>query len=624
MTAPSRVAVPAEVSSLATAAAAGVLGPAEVHLAAWVARAAGVTDPAVHLATAMATWAARHGHSCADLGEVADVVARDAGRTDATDGPTLSWPSSDTWLASLRAAPADVVRQVSAVDPGPVLDSAPLVLHGDRVFLQRHWVDECAVAASIRARAVPTGDVLSAEAEAVLDALLPVSAEEPNLQRLAAETVLHHRLSLIVGGPGTGKTYSVARLLAVLLQQGEHDGRHLRVALAAPTGKAAARLQESVGTALAHPDVVAHLSPDVRRSLGDVTPSTIHRLLGPLGDRRQRFRHDAANPLPHDVVVIDETSMLSLPLLARLCEALRPEARLVLIGDPDQLESVELGAVLGDLVRASESPDSPLHGRVVRLVRGHRFGGGSPIALLADGVRLGDAAEAEHQLRSGGNDVRFIETDDPLDPAVVAEVAAVVVPALASIRAAAEAGRDDAALDAMAATKILCAHRLGPFGVSAWNELGERWLRGDDTSTAWYAGRPLLATRNDARLGLANGDTGVVVRDGDRLVAAFRTALGTQRFEPVQLEDVETAYAMTVHKSQGSEYPTVVMILPPPTSALVGRELVYTAVTRARTTLVVVGGAATVRRAVASPAHRMTGLADALSITAVGTPAPPS
>ena len=627
-----RVHIPDEVASLAPYVDAGALSAIEVHLAAWVARASGNHHPHVVLATAMAAWSARHGHVCASLDVVGEAVARNlAERSDAAgvditgapDGevaPVLDWPEPLLWVQSLTAA-SGVVRVVDRHDRVPVLDACPLVLRGRRVYLQRHWIDECIVAASMRERATAADPEVAAHATAALQHLLPASVDgRVDLQRSAAEVALHHRLALVVGGPGTGKTYTVARLLAVLLQQQRPGVAPLRVALAAPTGKAAARLQESVALALAQPDVVEHVAPAVREQLAAVVPTTIHRLLGPLPEQRQRFRHHRGNPLPHDVVVVDETSMVSLPLLSRLLEAVHPDARLVLIGDPDQLESVELGAVLGDLVAAAGSP--PLAGHVVRLLRGHRFGGDSPIALLADAVRDGDADAAVECLRRGaagdaaGSTLRFVDTDDPSLPTAVLAVHDVVQPVLARLRVAAEAGDASAALRVVGEARILCAHRHGRFGVSAWNDLGERWLTGRVTAEGslgnWYAGRPLLVTRNDPRLGLSNGDTGVVVREGDGLVAVFAAAGGSLRFDPAQLEGIETAYAITVHKSQGSEYPAVVLVLPPERSPLVGRELVYTGATRAERHLLVVGSEASVRRSVDTPARRMTGLADAL------------
>ena len=619
---PFTVAVPAEVRSLEPFVAAGVLGATEVHLAGWVARASGVHDPLVSLAVAMAAWSSRHGHACAVLGELAATVAReqavrpaDFDTGEAAPSAMIPWPHPGAWLTALRAAPDTVVRVVDGWDTEAVLDTRPLVLHSDRVYLQRQWVDECSVAASLRTLAVPIDGALAGGAATLFDHLLPAEVDgEPNLQRRAAEVALGNRLALIVGGPGTGKTYSVARLLAVLLEQALEQNQQLRVALAAPTGKAAARLQESISAALAEPALAMHTSAPVREALAGVVPTTVHRLLGPLATRRQRFRHDASNPLQHDVVVVDETSMVSLPLLARLADAIRPEARLVLIGDPDQLESVELGAVLGDLVEAASGSTGPLTENAVRLIRGHRFGGGSPIALLADAVRRGDADQALVHLRNGAPSASMIESDNPIAQAVVAEVRSVVEPLLAEVRRAAEAGLAEEALLASSRVRLLCAHRQGRFGVATWNQLGEEWMCGPGTTRiTWYPGRPLLVSRNDPRLGLSNGDTGVVVRELDRLVAVFASGRGLLRFDPVQLEEVETAYAMTVHKSQGSEYSTVVMVLPPPSSPLAGRELVYTGLTRARERLVVVGSEAAVRQAVSTPTRRMTGLAASLA-----------
>jgi exodeoxyribonuclease V alpha subunit len=435
------------------------------------------------------------------------------------------------------------------------------------------------------------------DAEAVLDALLPPVVDgAPNLQRSAADVAGSGRLSVVVGGPGTGKTYTVARLLAALATDARRRDETLRVALAAPTGKAAARLQESIAATLGDEGVRARLDPEVLADLGDVVPTTIHRLLGSrMPEHRHRFRHDADRPLPYDVVVVDETSMVSAPLLARLLEAIPPTARLVLLGDPDQLESVELGAVLADLVR-SVGPGSPLDGRVVRLERGHRFGGGSAIARLADAVRRGEFDAVLDVLRSGDASVEWIETADPVGAQPLERVRTILEPSLRAVREAAEVGDAAVAYVASVQARILCAHRLGPFGVATWNSWGERWLRDAASPTSrrpggggWYPGRLLLATRNDPRLRLANGDTGVVVRSGDRLVAAFVTGGGLVTLDPVQLADVETAFATTVHKSQGSEYPAVVIPLTTQHYPMLQRNLVYMGVTRGKRLVVLVG-----------------------------------
>ena len=642
MTLVHRPVVPSTVASLQPFVDAGVLAAVDVHLAAWAARAADVDHPHVVLAVAMATWATRHGHVCAVLPLLADAVGRQlADRLDAAGddleagsaiAAALPWPDTAEWLDALRTSGNRLVRVVDSFDEVDVLDARPLVLHGDAVYLQRHWLDECAVAASLRRRAVATPDALSSDAAALLEHLLPEEvAGVRNLQRAAADAVVGNRLAVVAGGPGTGKTYSVARLLAVLLQHAHHDGVHLRIALAAPTGKAAARLQESIATALQQVDVQRYAPVEVRDALAAAVPTTLHRLLGPLPQQRQRFRHDRAHRLPHDVVVVDETSMVSLPLLARLVDAVRPDARLVLIGDPDQLESVELGAVLGDLVQAGHQ--GPMHGRIVRLLRGHRFGGDSPIALFSDAVRDGavDGAIdllAAHTVPDTADDagvdaddagvddaLRFVDTTDPMSPSSIAWVRAAVQPVLERVRAAAEVGDAIDALRWAGTVRILCAHRHGRFGVSDWNRLAESWVTGAPagSSGAWYAGRLLLATRNDARLGLSNGDTGVVVVHDGRLAAVFMSARGIVRFDPAQLDEIDTAYAITVHKSQGSEYDSVVVVLPPAQSPLVGRELLYTGVTRARQRLLLVGDDASVRAAVSSPTMRMTGLAQALA-----------
>lgn len=629
-----RVNIPAAVSSLAPFVAAGVLSASEVHVADWVVRATGAADPAVTLGAAVATWAAQHGHACATLGELVEVMVREhADSADLTDTAGVSaetirqlpWPAPTHWVAALQSA-TSAVRVVEAHDAHPVLDDHPLVLCAGRLYLQRHWVDECTVAASLRDRVAGESAAsapLSTASATLLDSLLPVMVDgEPNLQRQAADTVLSHRVSLVVGGPGTGKTYSLARILAVLLHEAG-EAVPLRVGLAAPTGKAATRMHDSIVAALAEAEVAQHVPAWVSRSLTDATPTTIHRLLGSAHPQRQRFRHDASNPLPHDVVVIDETSMVSLPLLARLLEAVRPDARVVLVGDPDQLESVELGAVLGDIVAVAAPPDGsagsgPLAGAAVRLLRARRYQKGSPIAQLADAVRAQLADDAVTVLASpppgeATSAVSWLAATDPRAEAVVAAVAAEVRPAVEHVRDRALAGDAEGALEGVAGVRLLCAHRRGPFGVAHWNGVVEGWLFGGmPAPQQWYAGRPLLVTRNDQRLGLSNGDTGVVVQRGGELVAAFTVGGSVVEFNPVQLADVDTAFAMTVHKSQGSEYPTVVFVLPPLTSPLATRELVYTGATRAKNHLMVVGDEAALRQALSVRSRRMTGLTDAL------------
>ncbi|WP_116996080.1 exodeoxyribonuclease V subunit alpha [Desertimonas flava] len=603
----SAVFVPADAAALRGFAAAGVLGSTEVHGAAALVPGA---DDDVLVATALALWAPRHGHAYVDLTTAAeDVVAAvaRAGTDDRGDAQALRaaaldslvWPDPARWAERLAGSP--FVRTVGDHEASPPLDDRPLVLAGTHLYTQRQWVDECVVATALRRMAVGVEPLPAAPLADLLD---PAGD-----QYAAAATALERRLAVIVGGPGTGKTYTVGRLLAAL-HAGWPGSEAPRLGLAAPTGKAAARLTESIQQALG--------SDDDRPSVPDAV--TVHRLLGPLPDSRTRFRHHAGNPMPYDVVVVDETSMVPLPLMARLVDAVADGCRLVLLGDPDQLESIEVGAVLGDIVRAAADPASPLHGCVTRLRRQFRTGQDSPIGPLADAVRDQHPDDVLSLLRAHAADpespVSFVEIDDAVDPAPAAAdaVRAVVAPAFADAHRAAAAGERDAALAALDPVRILCAHRRGPFGVETWNDHAERWLFERPPSVRDYVGRPLLATRNDPRTGIVNGATGIVVAGAGRLPrAVFRRGGETVDFAPAELDELETAYAMTVHKTQGSEYDAVVLIHPPADSPLAGRELLYTAITRSSRRLVVVASAAAIRRAVTNPARRLTGLSEALA-----------
>ena len=325
---------------------------------------------------------------------------------------------------------------------------------------------------------------------------------------------------MLTGGPGTGKTTTVAALLALLAEQAATAGEPpLRIALAAPTGKAAARLQQAVR------EEVERLDDVDQERLTGLQSVTLHRLLGSRPDSSTRFRHHRDNRLPHDVVVVDETSMVSLTMMARLLEAVRPESRLILVGDPDQLTSVEAGAVLADLV---DGLGSRADTRIAALSTSHRFG--ESIRALAAAVRAGDADEVVRLLRVGGEHVALLEDDDP-GPAL----REVLLPRALDLRAAAEAGDDAEALRLLDAHRLLCAHRDGSRGVHHWNRLVERWTSeetGVGIWSAWYPGRPVLVTANDYGLGLYNGDTGVAVRRGGGLRAVLEATAGPVELAP--------------------------------------------------------------------------------------------
>jgi exodeoxyribonuclease V alpha subunit len=377
------------------------------------------------------------------------------------------------------------------------------------------------------------------------------------------------------------------------------------MALAAPTGKAAARLQEAVQAEIDKLDVA-----DQRRVSG-LRATTLHRLLGSRPDTSSRFRHHRGNRLPHDVIVVDETSMVSLTMMARLLEAVRPHTRLLLVGDPDQLASVEAGAVLADLVDGLGARGEVQV--VAELKTSHRFG--ESIGELASSIRAGDGDRVIEILQVGGDHIEWIEADDPS-----AQLRNVLVPHALRLRQAAVLGDVAAALATVDEHRLLCAHRRGRYGIEHWNRQVERWLveaTGEPIWSAWYAGRPVLVTTNDYGLGVYNGDTGVTVQANDTLRAVIAGtgagAGGFLDFATNRLSDVETMHAMTIHKSQGSQADVITVLMPPEDSRLLTRELFYTAVTRAKTKVRVVGSEAGVRAAIERRAVRATGLSLRLS-----------
>ncbi len=410
------------------------------------------------------------------------------------------------------------------------------------------------------------------------------------------------------------------------------------IALAAPTGKAAARLEEAVRAEA----VGMALADDVKQRLGALRGTTLHRLLGFNPGNRTRFRHDRSNPLRHDVVVIDETSMVALSMMARLLEAIRPAARLILVGDPEQLASVEAGAVLGDIVgpasvrlcmgrvarRQLESvtrrplPDdvgenhSPIGNGVVSLRHVHRHRGA--IAELARAIQRGDADAAMAALDAGESNAEWVPFDAAQPgPEGVEAIRGLAVRSGREAIEAAKSGDARRALEALAGFRLLCAHRRGPEGVTTWTEHIESWLLAEVEDFAvgadWYVGRPLIVTENDHALQLFNGDIGVVVRGRDRpMEAAFERGGEIVTVSPTRLAAVDTVYAMTVHKSQGSQFQEVAFLLPAPSSRILTRELLYTAVTRAQERLILVGPEESIRAAIGRPITRASGLRQAL------------
>ncbi|WP_205472752.1 exodeoxyribonuclease V subunit alpha [Nocardioides sp. SYSU D00038] len=559
---------------LATFNAAGVLTASDVHVADRVAALGEEHDERVRLALALAVRAVRRGAVCLDLDAVTGV------------DPELPWPDPVEWAGAVAASPL-VAAGVLRWDLG-------------LLYLDRYHRLETQVLDDLRARAaLPSPPVDQGRLAAVLDVVR--SGRFSDEQEAAAVAAARRWTTILTGGPGTGKTTTVARMLVVLADQAAARGERLSIALAAPTGKAATRLQEAVAAELA---TVAESSPEAAAAVGAPEGVTLHRLLGWRPDNATRFRHDRGNRLKHDVVVVDEASMVELTMMGRLLEALRPDARLVLVGDPQQLTSVGAGAVLRDLVEGHAGrPDSPV------AALAENFRSQQHIKALAAALRSGDADAVLDVLRTAPAEVEFVEATTEADVE-----RALRGPAVAAARAvldAAVAGDAAAAIERLDRYRLLCAHREGPYGVRRWNQLVERWLAeepGVDVFGQWYVGRPVLVTSNDYALDIYNGETGVVVREEGRARAVISGSSGPRSFAPGRLDAVETMHAMTIHKSQGSQAAEVTVLLPDEGSRLLTRELFYTAVTRAQRLVRVVGSEAAVRAAVATEAQRATGL----------------
>ncbi|CAM3286110.1 exodeoxyribonuclease V subunit alpha [Nocardioides dubius] len=567
--------------SLAAFNQAGALSAADVHVAQRLGVLAGESDPAVLLAVALVSRAVRGGSVCVDLAETKAALSEIA--------PELPWPDADAevWLARIADSPL----------------TASGVLHLDfgLVYFDRYWRQEVQLCDDLAARARRTDALAGPERIAEAAARL-FPGDSYAEQRAAALAAVGSRTTVLTGGPGTGKTTTVAGLLALL---GSLDERAPRIALAAPTGKASARLLEAVRHEIAD----ERFTEAERQTLAELSSSTLHRLLGSRPDNSTRFRHHRGNRLPHDVVVVDETSMVSLTMMARLLEALRPDARLVLVGDHHQLASIDAGAVLADLVAGL--PDGPGAPAVVgSLHTNHRSE--RDIIELGEAIRAGDADAAVERLRTPSAELSYLDQTGVLTDDLRSAILGVAL----TVRAAAQAGDAVGALAALDEHRLLCAHRDGPLGVEHWNRQVEQWIaeatrgEGDDPLVEpWYVGRPVLVRVNDYALGLHNGDVGVVVREADGTVrVAFQSTGGIVAFPPSRLSAIETMHAMTIHKSQGSQAKQVTVLLPEEESRLLTRELFYTAVTRARFQVNVVGAESVVRSSLARRASRASGL----------------
>ena len=573
-----------------------------------------------YLSVAIAVWAPVNGHVCADLSNIQQQVKDEIGSSNENIDPLLQaqleWPSLSTWISHLSASPLVSIPLPDKLDD--VDYTKPLVLFGNLLYLTRQWADEGLVAIALRTRLAASATPLPDQATAWVGDVFGNKVDDKQSQ--AVIQALTHNTTVLLGGPGTGKTYTIAGMLHAFFS--EHSAsstpdavsKPLRVAIAAPTAKAARQVTASVGTSLS----LDHFPQTHAASIKAVTEvsSTIHRLLGWSPGNRGRFAHHSQNQLPYDIVIIDEVSMVSLPLMARLLEALSPTTKLVLVGDPQQLKSVEAGAVLPDIASLFADGIYP----ITKLEFNHRQAKegdekklnniGELATKMSNASLSSEDAKAVLKFIQGGHEeITFI----PLPPKdnepsksshVVAQLDNHLLGYSEALKFAMQ-GNPDEALTALSSVRVLCGHKEGPFGVSTWNNFVARTVGVSTTRGA--VGQPLLNTRNDLRTGLVNGDTGIVVNteNGRRVVFATQTS----SFEPSALEDIEVAFATTIHKSQGSEYGTVIVIVPPVGSPLLRRELLYTAITRARKHLVLIASEDAIKNAVMSTINRASGLA---------------
>ncbi|MDI9238125.1 exodeoxyribonuclease V subunit alpha [Lysobacter sp. LF1] len=573
-------------------------------------REQGDDDDRVLVAAALASSAVAQGHAGLDLSRPHWVCEA-----------AVEWPTADEWRDALNAS-----RWVSQGEADSASAQAPLVLEQGMLYLRRYREYERRLAAGLRRIAAATPEAGDLKPLAPLFASLFPGARDGDRQARAAALALVRALLLVTGGPGTGKTTTITRVLLLLIEQAHRAGRATpRIALAAPTGRAAERMAESLRAATAQ----LRRIDGVDTALCDALPqagSTLHRLLGTIPGS-PRFRHDADHPLPFDVIVVDEASMVDLPLMCKLVEAVPEGARLILLGDRDQLPSVEAGDVLaaitdaageGDAfpsnlatmlapllgeVPASDAPGTALSGHRVQLQRGYRQSEALQLAPLADAMRAGDADSALALLHEGVRGVTFHEDmTDPLSGAVRERL-------IAAWRALAAMDDPVQALRQAQRLRLLTALRDGAQGAGALNQRIEDALAGTQRDP-YFQGRLLLITENSYRHGLFNGDIGVCQHDASGVPVAWFAggSEGVRGFHPASLPAHTGAFAMTVHKSQGSEFDTVWLLLPRQDARTLSRELLYTGITRARAELHLCAGEAVLRAGLSRHSARLSGL----------------
>jgi exodeoxyribonuclease V alpha subunit len=603
------------------------LTPIDIHFGRALCRIAEKRESWLYSAAVCASSAIQKGHICIDLQSIVEINP----------------PAQET---SSRATPFPRPEELSELLKGTSVvggpgDFLPLILDGDRLYLQRYWHYERLLAESIRDRAEALEAVNAPDrVSQILKRLFPADESEAvDWQCRAAIVALIKKLIIITGGPGTGKTTTVAKIVSLLLETS--DLRPDRIALAAPTGKAAARLKQAFTKAFLSLDTL----PEVKKRAGNgVEALTIHRLLGAIA-HSPFFKYNAKNPLPYDVVIVDEASMVDCALMAKLLSAIPRESKVILLGDKDQLASVEAGAIFSDICEGSESrfprrefmnavgavapwfdslPSmtidadsdvSPLADGIVELKRNYRFPEGSGIGKVSRAIKQGNAAEALKILTADpGRDFSWQPVPGP--GRLAQALSPIVIDRYSRYLGEKNPAKALALFDSF---RILCAVRQGPYGVAAINAAIELILgmAGRIAPGAqWYPGRPVMVLGNDYAQGLFNGDVGIAMEDPEtngELRVFFQAEGGkVKSLLPQRLPEHETVFAMTVHKAQGSEFERMLLLLPSEFVPLLSRELLYTGITRAQKKCDLWASADVLQKSIGNRIRRMSGLRDKL------------
>ncbi len=598
----------------------GVLRPLDFQFASVV---AAIDEPDIMLAAASLSAESGFGHVCLTLDQLQIPKLFSGRHPELAHAVWMAAGKPDIGLWEKRLMASDAVSDGSS--------PTPMVLQGQRLYLHRMWKNEGEVAVFIGSD-YEYKKIDEAQLRVILDRLFGTTTNELNWQKIAVAVAITRRIAVISGSPGTGKTTTVAKLLTAFLQLYEYD--RPRIQLAAPTGKAAARLTESLGSSRHSLTLTT-----TQKVLFPTEAITLHRLLG-CTSNTLRTRYHRHNPLHVDLLVVDEASMVDLPMMARLISALPENARLILLGDRDQLSSVESGAVLGDICRFIEQGYSdmraaelsrltgcPLRGqfasketivcdRLCLLRKNYRFESKSGIGQLAIAVNTGDIVRARSVINGGFRDVEGCALETTTE---YHSLLSMCVAGYRNFLTKANNGDDvTTVLAEFSCFQVLCALRIGLFGVTWLNHKIESALQDlgliHRLYGPWYTGRPIIIERNDNVLGLYNGDLGIALKNsqGDLRIHFLLPCGSVKSVHPSRLPAHETAYAMTVHKAQGSEFDHVVLVLLNCFLPILTRELVYTGITRARTRLSLYATDSVLKKAISTPTCRRSGLVERL------------